>query len=178
MLPQTALIKYHLQAHQHAAEITPPVGVIDPHLGIIATPGIPTMIIEIDTVSVVPNPTHTTLDTGVTAIMTPEGTAPDCFRPSCHSSSCHRSSSSYHYCHDTPHRRSSSLRNFSQDDSRSQPHKSHKQHYKPAQGSSSSSQTTPWKNKDRQHKQVTIDDPSSVYYSSDEQDSGSEDDLN
>ena len=99
-------------------------------------------------------------------------------RPSHHSSSCHRSSSSYWYCHDTPHHRSSSHRNLSQDDSRSQPHKSHRQHYKPAQGSSSSSQTMPWKNKDRRHKQVTIDDPSSEYYSSDDQDSDSEDDLN
>ena len=70
MLPQTALIKYHLQAHQHNAEKTPPVGMIDPHLGIIATPGIPTVIIEIDTGSVIPDPTHTTLDTGFTAIMT------------------------------------------------------------------------------------------------------------
>ena len=79
MLPWTALIKYHLQAHQHAAEITPPVGMIDPHLGIIATPGVPTVIIEIDTGSVVPDPTHTTLDTGVTAFMTPTGAAPDHF---------------------------------------------------------------------------------------------------
>ena len=36
----------------------------------------------------------------------------------------------------------------------------------------------PWKHKDRGHKQVTIDDPPSEYYSSDEQDSDSEDDLN
>ena len=79
MLPQTALIKYHLQAHQHATEITPPVGMIDPHLGIIATPGIPTMIIEIGTGSVVPDPAHTILDTGVTAVMTPTGVAPDHF---------------------------------------------------------------------------------------------------
>ena len=79
MLLQTALIKYHLQAHQHAAEITPPVGMIDPHLGIIATPGIPTGIIEIGTCSVIPNPTHTTLDTGVTAAMTPTGVTPDHF---------------------------------------------------------------------------------------------------
>ena len=79
MLPQTALIKYHLQAHQHAAEVIPPVGVIDPHLGTIATTGIPTMIIEIGTGSVVPDPTHTILDTGVTATMTPAGVAPDCF---------------------------------------------------------------------------------------------------
>ena len=79
MLPWTALIKYHLQAHQHAAEITPPVGMIDPHLGIIATPGIPTMIIEIGTGSVIPDSTHTTLDTGVTAAMTPTGVTPNHF---------------------------------------------------------------------------------------------------
>ena len=41
--------------------------------------GIPTMIIKIGTGSVVPNPTHTTLDTGVTATMTPTGVAPDHF---------------------------------------------------------------------------------------------------
>ena len=79
MLLQTALIKYHLQAHQHATEITPPVGMIDPHLGIIATPGIPTVTIGIDTDSVVPNPPHTTPDTGVTSTMTPAGVAPDRF---------------------------------------------------------------------------------------------------
>ena len=67
MLPWTALIKYHLQAHQHTIEVTPPVGMIDPHLGIIATTGIPTMIIEIGTGSVIPDLAHTILDTGVTA---------------------------------------------------------------------------------------------------------------
>ena len=79
MLLWTALIEYHLQAHQHPAETTPPVGMIDPHLGIIATPGIPTVIIGTDTGSVIPDPAHTTLDTGVTAIMTPTGVAPDHF---------------------------------------------------------------------------------------------------
>ena len=98
--------------------------------------------------------------------------------PSCHSSLCHRSSNTYHYCHDTPHCISSSCRHFPRDDSRSRTHKSNKQHYKPAQRSSSSSQSTPWKPKDRRHKQVTIDDPPSEYYSLDEQDSDSEDDLN
>ena len=52
---------------------------IDPHLGIIATTDIPTMITEIGTGSVIPNPTHTTLDTGATATMTPAGVAPDHF---------------------------------------------------------------------------------------------------
>ena len=79
MLLQTALIKYCLQAHQHTTETTPPVGMIDPHLGIIAIPGIPTMIIGIDTGSVIPNPAHTILDIGVTATMTPAGITPDHF---------------------------------------------------------------------------------------------------
>ena len=79
MLLQTALIKYHLQAHHCTAEVTPPIGMIDPHLGIIATTGIPTMIIKIGTGSVIPDPTHTILDTGVTAAMTPAGVTPDHF---------------------------------------------------------------------------------------------------
>ena len=36
----------------------------------------------------------------------------------------------------------------------------------------------PGKPKDRKYKQVTIDDPCSEHYSSDEQDSDSEDDVN
>ena len=59
--------------------LTPPVGVIDPHLGITATPDISTMIIEIGRGSVIPDPAHTTLDTGVTAIMTPARVTPDHF---------------------------------------------------------------------------------------------------
>ena len=98
-------------------------------------------------------------------------------KPSSCSFSCHRSSSSYCYGHDTLHHRSSSHRNLPQDDSRSQ-HKSSKQHYKPAQRSLSNSQATPWKHKDRRHKQVTIDDPPSEYYSSDDHVSDSEDNLN
>ena len=50
----------------------------DHHLGTIATPGIPTVIIGTDTGSVIPDPTHITLDTGVTAAMTPTRVAPDC----------------------------------------------------------------------------------------------------
>ena len=126
MLLWTALIKYHCQ---HAAEVTPLAGVIDPPLGIISTPDIPIMITRIGTGSVVPDPTHITMDIGVAAVMTPARAAPDhSTDPHIHDYSCHRSSSSYRYCHDTPHCRSSSHRNLSQDDSRSQPHKSHRQH--------------------------------------------------
>ena len=76
MLPWIALTKYYCQAHQPAAEVTPPVGMIGPPLGIIATPDILTMITKIGTGSVVPNPTQITMDTGVAAIMTPIGAAP------------------------------------------------------------------------------------------------------
>ena len=151
----------------------------DQHLRIIATPGIPTLTIETGTDSVDFNLGHITPDIEVTSCSHSHRSHSRSFhRPSHHSSLHHRSSSTYHYCHDTPHCRSSSCRHFSRDDSRSRTHKSNKQHYKPTQRSSSNSQSTPWKLRDRRHKQVTIDDPPSKYYSSDKQDSDSEDDLN
>ena len=76
MLPWTAEIRYHHQAHQHAAEVTPPTGVIDPPLGIIATPDVLTVITRIGPGLVVPDPAHITMDIGVAAIMTPIGAAP------------------------------------------------------------------------------------------------------
>ena len=75
-MPWTALIKYHHQAHQHAAEVTPLIGMIGPPLGIIATPDVLTVITKIGTGSVIPNPTHITMDIGVAAIMTPIGATP------------------------------------------------------------------------------------------------------
>ena len=79
MLPWIALIKYHLQLHQYAAGTTPLVDMTDHHLGIIATPGIPTMIIGTDTDSVILHPAHITLDTGVTVVMIPAEAIPDDF---------------------------------------------------------------------------------------------------
>ena len=79
MLLQTVLIKYCLQAHQHTVQIIPPVGIIDPHLGIIATTGILTIISETGTGPVIPDLAHTILDTEVTAAMTPTGVAPNHF---------------------------------------------------------------------------------------------------
>ena len=76
MLPWTALIKYHHQAHQHAAEATPLLGMIDPPLGIIAIPDILTVITKDGTGLVIPNPTHVTMDIGVAGIMTPIGATP------------------------------------------------------------------------------------------------------
>ena len=71
MLPWTAQIRYHCLAHWHIAEITLPTGMIDPPLGLIATPDIHTMITRIDPGSVIPSPTPITIDIGVAAIMTP-----------------------------------------------------------------------------------------------------------
>ena len=88
-----------------------------------------------------------------------------------------RSSSPYHYHHDTPHHRPSSHRHTSRDDSGSQ-HMSRKHQYKPDQGSLSTSPAPSWKHKDRGHKQVTINDPQLEYYSSDKNNSDSDEDLN
>ena len=76
MLPWTAQIKYHHQAHWHATEVTPLIGVIGHPLGIIATPDILTVITEIGPGLVFPNPAHITIDIGVAAIMTPVGATP------------------------------------------------------------------------------------------------------
>ena len=73
MLQWTAWIRYHHQAHWHAAEVMPPTGKIDRPLGIIATPDVLTMITRIDPGLVIPDPTHVTIDIGVAAIITPIG---------------------------------------------------------------------------------------------------------
>ena len=100
------------------------------------------------------------------------------FHRSSHCIFSHDRSSSSYCCHcNTPHRRPSSHRNTSWDDSRSW-HRSRKPHNKPDWGSSSTSQAPSWKHKDKRHKQVTIDDPPSEYYSSDDNDSNSDEDLN
>ena len=74
-----ALAKYHLQAHQHDAEITPLADMTDQHLRIIATPGIPTMTIETGTDSVDPNLSPITLDIEVTIIVILAGAILDHF---------------------------------------------------------------------------------------------------
>ena len=156
--PWIALTKYHLQACQHNAEITPLVDMTDQHLKT-ATPGVLTMTIETGTDSANLDLAHITPDIGVSHTDSHRSHSRSFHRSSHHNSSHHRSSSTYCYCHDTPHCRSSSCRHFSRDDSRSRTHRFSRQHYKPTQRSSSSSQSTPWKPKDRMHKQVTIDNP-------------------
>ena len=65
-----ALTNYHLQAHQQDSGTTPLTGMTDQHLGIIATPGTPTMTIGTGTDSVDLDLTHITLDIRVTVTLT------------------------------------------------------------------------------------------------------------
>ena len=76
MLPWIALIKYHHQAHHHATEVTPLIGMIGHPLDIIVTPDALAMVIRIGPGLVVPDPAHITMDIGVVAIMTPVEAAP------------------------------------------------------------------------------------------------------
>ena len=70
-LQQIALTKCHLQAHQQDAGTTPLVGMTGQHLGIIATPSIPTLTIGTGTDPVDLDLAHITLDIGVTVTVTP-----------------------------------------------------------------------------------------------------------
>ena len=120
MLPWTAWIRYCCLVHQHATGLTLMIGMKDPSLDTIVTQDAHTMITRRDPDSVAPNHAPITTDIGVAATRTHCRSHSRSFhRPSHHSFSCHRSSSSYRYCHNTPHHRPSSHRNTSQDDSRS-----------------------------------------------------------
>ena len=178
MLPWTAQNRYCHPVHHHAAGLTPITDVGDPPLDAIVTPDAHTMITRKDPDSVAPNLCPCNHRYRSSSCQDPHRSHSRSFhRPSHHSISHHQSSSSYRYHCNTPHCRPSSHRNISRDDSRSR-HKSRKQHYRLDQGSSSTLQASSWKHRDKRHKQVTIDDPPSEYYSSDDNDSDSEDDLN
>ena len=80
MLPWTAWIRYHCQAHQHTAKVTSSlIGIIGLHLGTVATTGTPTTIIKMDTGTIIPDLTHIIPDIGVQAVMTLKGVTPDHF---------------------------------------------------------------------------------------------------
>ena len=175
---QIALTKYYLQAHQQDAGTTPLVGITDQHLRAITTPGITTVTIGIGTDSVDLDPTYITPDIGVTVTVILTEVILDPFTYPCIIVHCateaqaHTTTTKTHHTADPHHAEISPEMRVDLG------HTSNKHHYKTSQRSSSSLQPTPWKSKDRKYKQVTIDDPLSEYYSSDEEDSNSEDDLN
>ena len=145
MLPWTAQIRYHHQALQYATKVMSPlIGIIGLHLGTIATTGTPTMIIKMDTGTVIPDLTHVMPDIGVQVCHDSHWSHSRSFhKPSHHSFSHHGSSSSYSYCCDPPHCRSSSHRHFPRmtaDPNNTNPTDNITTQ---AQGSSSSSKMTP-----------------------------------
>ena len=178
MLPWIAQIKYLPLVHWHAAGLAPMTGVEDPPLDVIVTPNIHTMIIRIDPDSVTPDLAPITTDTGVVATRTPIEVTPDhsidlpiavshntkALVPT--TTTATHLTADLHLIGILPEMTADLDINL------------RKQHYRPAQGPSSTSQASSWKHKDRRHKQVTIDDPLSEYYSSDDNDSDSEDELN
>ena len=179
MLPWTAWIRYHHLAHWHTTVLTPMTGMKDPPLDVIATPDIHTMITRIDPGSVTPDLHLCNHRYRSSSCQDSHRSHSRSFhRPSCHSFSHHRSSSSYCYCCNTLHytdlhligilpKMTADLNINPNSNTTDQPCRS-----------SSTSQASSWKHKDKRHKQVTIDDPPSEYYSSDDNDSDSEDDLN
>ena len=97
------------------------------------------------------------------------------------STSHHWHSSTYCYWCDTPQRRTPSHRSsstHSRDCSRSGPCTSYRSSRMASSKPSSSSNKTTLKHHDRKYKRVTIDDPQSDYYSSDDASSDSNNDLN
>ena len=178
MLPWTALIKYHHQAHQHAAEVIPLIGMIGPPLGIIVTPDVLTMITKIGPGLVVPDPAHIPMDIGVASIMTPIGATPghstDLPDVASHATQAQVHTATAVTYHTTDLHPIEIFPEMTADLDYTNPknnitsqHKdlpqAHEQHHGKI---------------DRRHKQVTTDDPPSKHYSSNDQDSDSEDDLN
>ena len=179
MLQQIALTKYHLQAHWHNVEITPLVDKTDQHLRIIVTPAIPIMTIGTGKDSVDLDLGHITPDIGVTVIMIPAEAILDHFislhaiAPCITGAPAHTTTTMTH-CITDPHHVDISPE-MTVDPEHINPtgnttnlHKDHLPVHNQYPGRPRIEGT----------KQVTIDDPPLEYYSLDEQDSDSEDDLN
>ena len=159
MLQQIVPTKFHPQMYQHNAETTTLEDMIDPHLGVTIVIGITTVTIEIGTGSADLDLTPIILDIGVTVAVTLAEVTLDPFTNP-HTTAHHAIEALAHTitnetCHTAhPHHAGVSP----------EIHTSCKHHHKTSTRSSSSSDQTPWKTKDRKYKQVTIDDPPSEYY--------------
>ena len=178
MLPWTALIRYWHLAHWHAEGLTPMTGMKDPPLDATVTPDTRTMVTRIDLDSVAPNLTPVTTAIEVVATRTPIEVAPD------HSTDLpitvsHITGALVPTAIITTHlttdlhliemfpEMTADLDTNHGNNTTDWPKDPHPPHRPPS-----------WKHQDNRHKQVTIDDPPSEYYSSDDNDSDSEDDLN
>ena len=152
--------------------------VIGPHLGITIMTGTITVTIETSIGLANPDPIHIAIDTGVTVTVThKEVTLGPITNP--HATVHHATEAQAHTVTDeTPHTADPHHAEVFPETAVDPDHihhtnttTKHQQDHLPAPIEQ------PGKTKDRNHKQVTIDDPPSKYYSSDEQASDSEDDL-
>ena len=179
MLWQTAPTKFHPQAYQHNAETTTPEEEIVLHLRVTITIGTTTVTIEMGTGSADLDLTPIILDIGVTVTVTLAEVTLDPFTDP-HATAHHATEAQAHTvidetCHTKDPHHVGVSPEITVDPGHARPTNTIT---KTPRRPSSSSDQTPWKTKDRKYKEVTIDDPPSEYYSSDEQDSDSEDDLN
>ena len=173
---QIAPTKFYPQAYKHDVETTILEDMIDPHLRITITMGITTMTIKIgtgfDLTPIIP-------DIRVTVAVTLTEVPLDPFTNP-HAAAHHATEAQAHtVTNETVHTVDPHHAGVSPEIT-VDPRHTHptNTHHKTSTRPSSSSDQTPWTTKDRKYKQVTIDDPPSKHYSSDEQDSDSEDDLN
>ena len=179
MLQWIAPTKFHPQAYQHDAETTTLEDVIDPHLGVTIAKGITTMTIKIGTGSADLDLAPIILDIGETVAVTLTEVTLDPFTNP-HAIAHHATEARAHTifdetCHTADPHHAGVYPEITVGPGHTHPTNTIK---KPQQDHLPAQIKHPGKPKDKKYKQVTIDDPSSEYYSSDEQDSNSEDDLN
>ena len=162
--------KSHLQAHQQDTGTTTPVDMIDQHLGVIITPGITTMTIEIGTGSADLDLAPIIL--GVTVPVTLAGVTLDPFTDP-HAAAHHATEAQSHTTTTETHHTTDPHHTGVSPEVTVDPEHAH-----PANTITKPQKDNLPVHKDRRHKQVTIDDLASEHYSSEEQDSYSEDNLN
>ena len=181
MLQQIAPQKFCHQAYQPDTKTTTPTqeDMIDPHLGITIMIGLTTVTIKTGTGSADLDPIPITPDLGVTVAVTLQEVTLDHITDP-HATAHHATEAQAHtITNETPHTADPHHAGVSPETTVDLDHTHHTNTTTKHQPDHLPAPIEkPWKTKDRKYKQVTIDDPPSKYYSSDEQASDSEDDLN
>ena len=182
MLQQIAQTKSHHQVHQRGTEITVPTqdDTTDPHLATTIKIVTFTMIIWTVIGLVSQDPIPTVIDTGATVKVTHEGVVPgpitDLPTTAHHATETQTHTTTDETLHTEDPHHTEVFPGIAVGPDHI--HHTHTHNHRTSSKPSYSSDQTAWKNKDRKYKQVTIDDPQSEYYSSDDQASESDKDLN
>ena len=152
---------------------------IDPHLTITIAIGTTAMIIETDIGSIGQDPTPAIIDTGVTVTVTHKEVTPGHITDP-HTAAHHTTETQVHITtNEIPHtedlHHTEVFPGIAVDSDLTHHTNMTMKHH---QNCLTALTRQPEKNKDKKYKQVTIDDPPSKYYSSDDQSSKSDEDLN